>query len=124
MAATSATLDVMVREDTPGRSAGKGEQLRKGLDLLGEKYEWIGEVRGMGLMQALELVEDGETKEASSALAKALMEATKAEGLLLGLGGLQGHVIRLGPSMLVTEDEVADALERLSRACRSVEEDR
>ncbi len=124
MAATSATLDVMVREDTPGRSARQGKQLREGLDLLGEKYEWIGEVRGMGLMQALELVEDGETKEASSALAQALMEATKAEGLLMGLGGLQGHVIRLGPSMLVTEDEVADALERLGRACRSVEEGR
>ncbi|MCZ6485940.1 MAG: aspartate aminotransferase family protein [Acidobacteria bacterium] len=122
MAATSATLDVMVREDTPGRSARRGKQLREGLELLGEKYEWIGEVRGMGLMQALELVKDGETKEANPAKAKALMEATKAEGLLVGTGGFHGHVIRLGPSMLVTEDEVADALDRLGRACRSVEE--
>ncbi len=124
MAATSATLEVMAREDTPGRSARRGKQLRKGLDLLGEQYEWIGEVRGMGLMQALELVEDGETKEPNPAKSKALMEATKAEGLLVGTGGFHGHVIRLGPSMLVTEDEVADALERLGRACRSVEESR
>ena len=122
MAATSATLDVMVREETPGRSARRGNQLREGLELLGEKYEWIGEVRGMGLMQALELVEDRETKEANPAKAKALMEATKAEGLLVGTGGFHGHVIRLGPSMLVTENEVADALDRLGRACRSVEE--
>ena len=76
----------------------------------------------MGLMQALELVEDRETKEANPAKAKALMEATKAEGLLVGTGGFHGHVIRLGPSMLVTESEVADALDRLGRACRSVEE--
>ena len=124
MAATTTTLDVMVREDTPGRSALRGKQLREGMEVLAEEYEWIGETRGMGLMQALELVEDRETKKESPEKAKALLEAAKAEGLLVGIGGRKAHVIRLGPSMLITEAEVEEGLERLGRACRRVEEGR
>jgi 4-aminobutyrate aminotransferase len=121
MAAATATLEVMAREDTPKRSQFQGTQLRKGLEELGDRYAWIGEVRGMGLMQALELVEDPMTKEASPSKAQALLEAAKEEGVLLGLGGLEGHVIRLGPSMLITEEEVAEGLERFGRACRVVD---
>ncbi|MCZ6857176.1 MAG: aspartate aminotransferase family protein [Gemmatimonadetes bacterium] len=120
MAAGIATNDVMVREDTPARSAVRGEQFRRGLDALQQEHAWIGEVRGMGLMQALELVEDRTTKQPSPEKAKALLQATKEEGLLLGVGGLQGNVIRMGPSMLVTEDEIAEGLDRLGRACARV----
>ena len=120
MAAGIATNDVMVREDTPARSAVRGEQLRKGLETLQQKHAWIGEVRGMGLMQALELVEDRTTKQPSPDKAKALLQATKEEGILLGVGGLQGNVIRMGPSMLVTEEEIAEGLDRLGRACARV----
>jgi 4-aminobutyrate aminotransferase len=122
MAAATATLEIMAREDTPGRSSIRGTQLREGLAQLADQYAWIGEVRGMGLMQALELVEDPVTKEASPNKAQALLEAAKAEGVLLGLGGLYGHVIRLGPSMLISEEEIAEGLERLGKACRKVEE--
>ena len=120
MAAGIATNEVMVREDTPARSAVRGEQFRKGLETLQQKHAWIGEVRGMGLMQALELVEDRTTKQPSPEKAKALLEATKEEGILLGVGGLQGNVIRMGPSMLVTEEEIAEGLDRLGRACARV----
>jgi 4-aminobutyrate aminotransferase len=44
------------------------------------------------------------------------MEAARNEGLLVGSGGLYGHVIRMGPSMLITEEETAEALRRLARA--------
>jgi 4-aminobutyrate aminotransferase len=117
-AAADATLEVMAREDTPGRSAERGAQLRQGLEELYGAHEWIGEVRGMGLMQALELVEDRASKVPSPGKTKALLEAAKEEGLLVGVGGLEGNVIRIGPSMLVSEGEVEDALERLCRACR------
>ena len=120
MAAAEATLDVMRREDTPARSAGRGRQLRAGLEALYAQHPWIGEVRGMGLMQAMELVEDRRTKTPAPGKARALLEAAKAEKLLIGLGGLHGHVIRIGPSMLVTEAEVDDALARLRRACQQV----
>ncbi len=120
MAAGIATNDVMVREDTPARSAVRGEQFHRGLEALQQEYAWIGEVRGMGLMQALELVEDRATKQPSPEKAKALLQATKEEGLLLGVGGLEGNVIRMGPSMLGTEDEIAEGLDRLGRACARV----
>ena len=120
MAAAEATLDVMRREDTPARSAERGRQLRAGLEALYAQHPWIGEVRGLGLMQAMELVEDRRTKTPAPGKARALLEAAKAEKLLIGLGGLHGHVIRMGPSMLVTEAEVDDALERLARACGRV----
>jgi alanine-glyoxylate transaminase/(R)-3-amino-2-methylpropionate-pyruvate transaminase len=120
MAAAIATNDVMVRENVPARAAARGTQLRAGLEALQRRHPWIGEVRGMGLMQALELVDDPVTKTPSPKKGKALLEAAKAEGLLIGLGGLYGHVIRLGPSLLVTEAETADALARLGRACERV----
>ena len=121
MAAGIATNDVMVREKVPARAATRGKQLRKGLDELGRRYEWIGDVRGMGLMQALEIVEDKKSKTPNPQKAKALLEATRDEGLLIGLGGLNGHVIRMGPSLLVTEEETADALARMSKACATVD---
>jgi len=117
MAAGIATNEVMVRENVPARAAARGKQLRAGLDELGRRYGWVGDVRGMGLMQALEIVEDKKSKTPNPKKAKALLEATKEEGLLIGLGGLNGHVVRLGPSLLVTEEETRDALARMSRAC-------
>jgi alanine-glyoxylate transaminase/(R)-3-amino-2-methylpropionate-pyruvate transaminase len=120
MAAAIATNDVMVREDVPARAAARGKQLRAGLDALKQRYGWIGDVRGMGLMQALELVDAPTAKTPSPKKGKALLEATKAQGLLIGLGGLKGHVVRLGPSLLVTEADTADALERFGRACEAV----
>ena len=120
MAAMDATLEVMEREQVPARSARLGRQLRAGLETLAAEHPWIGDVRGMGLMQALELVEDPKTKEPSPKKAGALLEAAKAERLLIGTGGLYGHVIRIAPQMLMSEDELADGLERLARACRRV----
>ena len=121
MAAADATQEVMRHEHTPARSAQRGAQLRAGLESLYEQYDWIGEVRGMGLMQALELVEDRQSKTPATGKANALVEAAKSEKLLIGIGGLNGQVIRMGPSMLVTESEVEDALARLGRACQRVD---
>lgn len=124
MAAADATLQVMEREDVPARSAARGAQLRAGLDHLATRFDWIGEVRGMGLMQGLELVEDRRTKEPSPRLAVAVLEAARHEGVLVGIGGLHGQVIRLGPSMLITEAEVAEGLEQLERAFAAVDRTR
>ncbi len=121
MAATSATMEVMVEEDVPRKAKERGDQLRAGLMELHQRFRWMGDVRGMGLMQAIELVQDPDTKDPSPEKSKALLEAAKEEGLLIGLGGLHGHVIRLGPSLLITEDEIAEGLERLERACHRVE---
>ena len=121
MVAACATLDVMVTEDVPSRAETRGTQLSQGLEELEDQYDWIGESRGMGLMQALEIVHDKHTKEPAPETAKALLEAAREEGLLIGIGGLHGHVLRIGPSLLISEAEVAEGLDRLSRACERVE---
>jgi alanine-glyoxylate transaminase/(R)-3-amino-2-methylpropionate-pyruvate transaminase len=120
MAATEATLDVMQREDTPKRSADRGKQLRDHLLALKDKYPVIGDVRGMGLMQGMELVEDRTTKEPAPKRTAKLLEAAKRQGLLVGKGGLYGNVIRIAPSMLVSAGEVDDAAARLDRAFAEV----
>lgn len=120
MAAAAATIDVMEREDVPARSAARGAQLRARLDAMKEKFAFIGEVRGMGLMQALELVEDRKTKEPAPKKTGQLLEAAKRHGLLLGKGGLYGNVIRISPSMLISESEINDGADRLERALREV----
>ena len=74
----------------------------------------------MGMMQAMELVEDRTGTTPSQGKAGALLEAAKQEGLLIGTGGLYGHVIRIAPQMLMSEAEIADGLARLERACRVV----
>ncbi|MFQ5737430.1 MAG: aspartate aminotransferase family protein [Acidobacteriota bacterium] len=121
MAAADATLEVMIAEDTPRRCAQRGRQLRQGLEVLQQGHSWIGEVRGMGLMQAIEVVEDRETRNPAPQKALEVIEAAKEERLLVGLGGLHNHVIRLGPSMLVTEAEVDEALNRFGCAFRKVD---
>ena len=64
-----------------------------------EKHEIIGDVRGMGLMQAIELVEDRKTKTPATAQTARLLEAARENGLLIGKGGLYGNVIRITPPM-------------------------
>jgi 4-aminobutyrate aminotransferase len=120
MAACDTTLEVMEREKVPARCADRGRQLRAGLEALATRHEWIGDVRGMGLMQGMEIVKDRKSKEPDPARVASLLESTKAERLLIGTGGLWGHVIRIAPSMLVTEAEVDDALGRLENACKKI----
>ena len=117
MAAANATLGIMREEDVPTRAHERGEQLSAGLARLRDRFPWIGEVRGMGLMQGIELVGDRAGKAPDTDRAARVTEAAKAEGLLIGRGGLYGHVIRIGPSLLITEAEIDEGLDRLGAAC-------
>ncbi|HKA59546.1 MAG TPA: aspartate aminotransferase family protein [Gemmatimonadales bacterium] len=120
MAAVDVTMDVMERENTPKRSAERGKQLRDALEEFKKRFPFIGDVRGMGLMQGMELVEDRKTKEPSPKKTTALLEAAKKHGLLIGKGGLYGNVLRIAPSMLISKAEVDDGCRRLEQALAEV----
>src|SRR6266576_817580 len=120
MAAVDVTMEVMERENTPKRSAERGKQLRDALEEFKKRFAFIGDVRGMGLMQGIELVEDRKTKEPSPKKTTAFLEAAKRQGLLIGKGGLHGNVIRIAPSMLITKTEVEDGCRRLEKALAEV----
>lgn len=110
-AAALATIQVIEEENLVENARVMGQRLRDGLEQLKAKYPVIGDVRGMGLMQGLELV--GENKRPDAEALKRLMEQTKAEGLLIGKGGLMGNVVRITPPLNVTKDEVDRALKIL-----------
>jgi alanine-glyoxylate transaminase / (R)-3-amino-2-methylpropionate-pyruvate transaminase len=116
MAAADATLTLMEEHDVPARAAALGARLRDALMAMQEKYPFIGDVRGMGLMQAVELVEDRATRQPAPGKTRAVMEETKKQGLLVGTGGLHGNTLRLAPPMLITETELDEACERLDKA--------
>ena len=120
MAAVDVTIDVLERENAPKRAAERGGQLRDALEEFKKRFPFIGDVRGMGLMQGLELVEDRKTKEPSPKKTLALMEAAKKQGLLIGKGGLYGNVIRVAPSMLISKAEIDDGCARLEKALAEV----
>lgn len=121
MAALCATQDVLREAGAPANASARGAQLRAGLVDMQRRHPWIGDVRGMGLMQAMEIVRDPTTKEPDAKRTAKLMEAAREERLLIGSGGLYGNVIRIGPSLLITEDEMAEGVEKLARACRRAE---
>jgi 4-aminobutyrate aminotransferase-like enzyme len=116
MAATQATLEVMERENVPQRAEERGRQLREALEAMKDKFPFIGDVRGMGLMQAVELVEDRKSKEPSPQKALRFMEASKRAGILVGKGGLYGNVLRIAPPMLIGRSEIAEGAARIEKA--------
>ena len=107
-----------------GNHAGRqGERLRDGLLRIQRRFPaCIGDVRGRGLMQALELVADETVGDRTPApeLTQALLDAARARGLLVGRGGTYNNVIRISPPLNVSGSEVDEALSILERAMASV----
>jgi len=115
-AAALGTLEALHADAPPERTAILGNTLQAGLLQLQEKYPVIGDVRGRGLMQGLELVKDRASKEPYPQAVGILFEETRKIGLLVGKGGLYGNVIRISPPLTATADHIAEALEKLDRA--------
>ncbi len=109
MAAANATLDYVLDNDLQTRAAATGAILIDGLRAAKERLPIVGEVRGKGLMFALELV-DPATGAASPALAARFMEETKKLGLLAGKGGLYGNVLRMAPPLTLSDEEAREGL--------------
>lgn len=115
-AAGLATIEVIQIEKLAENSENVGTYLRQKLEALKEKYSLIGDVRGMGLMQGLELVRDRKTKEPASTELNQLMEETKKHHVLFGKGGLYGNVMRIAPALTVTKPQVDEAMQALDAA--------
>jgi 4-aminobutyrate aminotransferase len=118
-AAAVATLNIIEKDNLTENAARTGTYLRKGLEELQQEFpKIIGDVRGMGLMQALELVEDETVgnRTPNPKAADRLMEETKQRGLLLGRGGLYANTMRIAPPLNITVEEVDEALQILRDA--------
>jgi 4-aminobutyrate aminotransferase-like enzyme len=118
--AAAATIGVMVDERIPERAARLGKRMRGRLEQMKEKHALIGDVRGMGLMQALELVRDRKTKEPAAAETTRLQEACKKRGLLVGKVGLYNNTVRIAPPMLIGEAEIDHACDVIDQALAEI----
>jgi 4-aminobutyrate aminotransferase len=116
MAAALAVIRVIEEEDLKRNAAVVGAHLRERLEELKEKYAVIGDVRGLGLMQALELVRDRETKEPHPQAVARVFEETRRRGVLIGKGGLYANVIRTGMPLISTKDHVDELILALDAA--------
>lgn len=114
--AAAATMSVMADERIPERAARLGARLRGRLEQMKERHAVIGDVRGKGLMQALELVEDRTTKQPAPGATNRFAEACKRRKLLVGKGGLYGNTVRIAPPMLIGEDELDAACDIMDAA--------
>ena len=113
-AAALATIEVIEEEGLVQNASAMGGRLRQGLEGLKEKFPMIGDVRGMGLMQGLEIV--GVNKAPDPEAVRRIFELTRRHGLLIGKGGLMGNVIRISPPLNVTKDQIDQALKLLDRS--------
>jgi 4-aminobutyrate aminotransferase-like enzyme len=122
--AAKAVIEFIEEQNLAVNAANMGSYLRGKLNELQEKHLLIGDVRGMGLMQALELVEDRQTKAPAKAATAQVMEAGRRNGLLIGKGGLYGNVLRISPPLNIAKsdiDQFAAALDLSFSECAAPE---
>jgi 4-aminobutyrate aminotransferase len=117
--AGNATLDYVLSHDLQRSAARTGTIIIDGLREAAPGCEVAGEVRGKGLMFAIDLV-DPATKNPSPALATRMLEATRERGLLIGKGGLYGATLRMAPPLTLSEAEAKEGLGILTDALRAV----
>jgi alanine-glyoxylate transaminase/(R)-3-amino-2-methylpropionate-pyruvate transaminase len=121
-AAGLAVLEVIDEEGLQENARAQGARLKNGLQDLMRRHPLVGDVRGMGLMLGVELVEDRESRKPARGATTAVLEAAKEMGLLLGRGGLDGNVLRIKPPLCITAEDVDYALEVLDRALGRAEQ--
>ncbi|MDQ7904313.1 aspartate aminotransferase family protein [Phytohabitans sp. ZYX-F-186] len=108
-AAGNAVLDYVLDHNLQGNAQRVGAILLSGLRAAAADHPIVAEVRGKGLMLAIEFVRPG-TVEPDPAVAGRVFELAKEGGLLVGKGGLYGNVLRMGPPLTLSEDEAREGL--------------
>ena len=112
-AAANATIQIIEDEDLPGNAERMGRILRDGFEELKRRYpKNVGDVRGMGLMQAIEIVVDeaAGNRTPDKAMTNRIFEEARKRGLLVGKSGLEGNVFRVAPALTVGRSDVEEAL--------------
>jgi adenosylmethionine-8-amino-7-oxononanoate aminotransferase len=116
-------LNVIIENHLPENSARMGRVLKHGLDALKNRYEFIGQVRGLGLHMAIELVQNRRTREPFPPELNAhflLTDEAYDEGLIIyprrPINGLKGDHVMIAPPLIITREEIGELLERLDRA--------
>ena len=116
-------LNIIIENDLPGNATEIGSTLKNGLQRCRQRYPIIGDVRGKGLLLAIELVKDPQTCEPFQAelnICQRLTDIAFQEGLIIyprrPINGLAGDHLLIAPPLIITAEEVDRLLSRLDRA--------
>lgn len=115
-AAAQANIAVLQEEELVERSAELGAWAMDKLRQLQRSQGLIGDVRGQGLMIGVELVKDRVTKEPAAAEAARVRAICREAGVLIGVGGQFGNVLRLQPPLVITREQLGHAIQTLAQA--------
>jgi 4-aminobutyrate aminotransferase/(S)-3-amino-2-methylpropionate transaminase len=111
-AAALANIEFMQRENLSAKAREDGEYILGRLKSWKERFPIIGDVRGIGLMVGIELVADDSLTPAT-AQAEAVRESCLKAGVLVGVGGIYGNVVRIQPPLVITHGQIDHALQAL-----------
>lgn len=120
-AAGAAALEYMTEHDVPGHAARLGEKLMPKLEQLERESSIVGEVRGIGLMMAIEMVTDKKTKAPGPNLARLVRKYAHQRGVMIEVGGHFGNVARLLPPLVITEDLAAKGVDIIVGVIKDIE---
>ena len=114
-------LDILERDGLDQQALKLGDQLRRGLVELQDRHEAVGDVRGRGLLQGIELVRDRSSKEGADKLGADVTRRCLALGLHMNVVQLpgMGGIFRIAPPLTTTEAELSLGLEMLDEALES-----
>lgn len=110
IAAAHAVLDTIEEESLAERAVEIGETIRGRMDSWRERFDFVGDVRGLGAMLAIELVKDRGSKEPDPDRATAIVEAATSRGLLLLKAGIFSNCIRVLVPLVITDEQLTEAL--------------
>ena len=119
--AANAVIEYIEEQNILQNTEETGAYLHGKLLDMKEKHQIIGDVRGMGLLQAMELVEDRRTKAPATAATLQMMEHARENRIIIGRGGLYGNVIRLSPPMNIGKADVDEFILRLDASLTACE---
>ncbi len=105
-----AVLDVFEEDALVERAARIGETIRSRMESWHQRWDALGDVRGLGAMLAIELVHDRGTKDPAPELATAIVEAAAERGLLLLKSGIYSNCIRVLVPLVIGDAELDEAL--------------
>tara|TARA_Y100000814_G_scaffold251327_1_gene198232 strand:- start:854 stop:2212 length:1359 start_codon:yes stop_codon:yes gene_type:complete len=111
-AAGEESLDIVVEEDMPGKAAQIERWIKSAFRKMAKDFEWIGDIRGRGVLLGIELVSDRETREPANAATQKIYDYALDKGLIFQIRGVRElkNVIRLVPPMTSTRAEVDQAM--------------
>lgn len=115
-AAALANIQVLQEDRLPEHAAELGRWVMGQLRAMMGRHSIIGDVRGKGLMIGIELVRDRHTREPAASEAVEVRRICREDGVLVGVGGQDGNVVRIQPPLVVTREQLERALTSLDRA--------